>query len=388
MLDSVSVFSHLYSAVISVFLLARLLDHGLHHHGSLFVTFDLAVVGELLHRLHHLQLLVAHGFGAVAAGAGAGARAAGGGRAGAGTARTRLRGGSAWKVLAFLVTVGSWGGVFGATRWRDRAWIFGFWIWGLALSLTTVILLPFPTFVVPLASSAVGGLARSGRSRVDSRLRRRRSGRCVSVQRHAVPDCDVDVARRGRGATEGRVRVAAIAGDQDVAAFGVEVSDGLGLLVLPHAVPDDVAQRVEGLADLRAVRDVLRGHADEDRPLILPPHPFLLDLLGESLNFLVQSFSRNALVSLVLAAVHDVFGGQLFLLQDLFSQKLLAGFDAGDVLDGLGDIWKRCGRKRGILKSDGIKLTRTQLSFHWMACLLLNFILISTQQMGPLEKKV
>ena len=53
--------------VVSMFLLAGLLNHGLHHHGSLLVTLDLAVIGELLHRLHHLHLLVAQGIWAEAA---------------------------------------------------------------------------------------------------------------------------------------------------------------------------------------------------------------------------------------------------------------------------------------------------------------------------------
>lgn len=42
---------------------------------------------------------------------------------------------------------------------------------------------------------------------------------------------------------------------------------------------------------------------------------------------------------LLLATIYHIFRGQLFLLQDLLGQELLAGLDVGDVLDCLGDIW-------------------------------------------------
>ena len=62
----------------------------------------------------------------------------------------------------------------------------------------------------------------------------------------------------GRGGEEAGVGIAAVAGDQNVATFGVKVGNGLGTLVLSHPVPHNVAESVKGFADLGAIRDVLR----------------------------------------------------------------------------------------------------------------------------------
>lgn len=100
-----------------MFLLAGLLNHGLHHHGSLLITFNLATIGELLHRLYHLHLLVAHGFWGITAraGAGAGAGVGTGAGAGAGTTRRWLWSGPTRPIviLVLLGMTGRWGGIFG-----------------------------------------------------------------------------------------------------------------------------------------------------------------------------------------------------------------------------------------------------------------------------------
>lgn len=98
--------------VVSMFLLAGLLNHGLHHQGRLLVTFNLAaIIGELLHRLHHLQLLVAHGFWGIASRARASIGTGTGAGAGAGTAGRRLWSGAV-AIPAFL-GIGL-GGILGA----------------------------------------------------------------------------------------------------------------------------------------------------------------------------------------------------------------------------------------------------------------------------------
>lgn len=157
---------------------------------------------------------------------------------------------------------------------------------------------------------------------------------------HSISDGDEDVAGGWRGGVEAWIRVAAVAGDKDITAFGVEVSNWLGFLVLPHSVSDDVTKGVEGFADLSSVWDILWRHSSEHRSLLFILHSLLLHFnRRDGLRFVIWSLSGSSPISILLATVHHVFWGQLFLLQDLLGQDLLAGLDAGDILDGLGDIW-------------------------------------------------
>lgn len=153
---------------------------------------------------------------------------------------------------------------------------------------------------------------------------------------HAVTDGDKDVSSGGAGGVEMGVGVAAVSRHQHIAPLSVEVSDWLWLLVLPHAVSDDVTERVKGLADLSSVWDVLWGHTRVQQTLLLPIH--LVLLRRHPLLLILHVFSSTD--SFVLATVHHVFGTDLLLLHDLLSQVLLARLDTADVLDGLGDVWQ------------------------------------------------
>lgn len=332
---------------VSMFLLAGLLDHGLHHHGSLLVTFDLAAVGELLHRLHHFDLLIAQGVWGEAARAGAGAGTGAG--AGAGTTGRWLWSGPTWAIVIpvlFLGLIGTWGRVCGArawaSGWRDWAWIFGARLSTLMLTFTAIVFTS-STLIIILSSSIYGqrGTERPG---VWRWLRRWRSGCDASVRligwHHSISDSDIDVAGWWCRCAEAGVRVTAVTGDKDIATFGVKVSDGLRLLILPHSVSDNVTQSVKGFADLSSIWDILWRHSCENRPLLLSLHPFLLHILrGEPLCFIFWSLPMGSPAPLLLATIYHIFRGQLFLLQDLLGQELLAGLDVGDVLDCLGDIW-------------------------------------------------
>lgn len=271
--------------VVSMFLLAGLLDHGLHHHRSLLITFNFAPVGELLHRLHHFQFLVAHGVRSKTARAGVGAGAG----AGAGTTRRRLWSRPTWAIVipVFLRVVCTWGGTFRAWVWARvwRHWVFrmrlrlGFSILiltfaSIVLTSSTLIILLWPSRI--RRSGTEGPWAYYG-------LRRWRRRCDVSIRligrRHSISDCDKDVAAWWRGSVEAGIWVAAVACDKNITTLGVEVSNWLRLLVLPHSVSDDVTQGVEGFADLSSIWDILWRHCRENRSLLFSPSVLLLHFL-------------------------------------------------------------------------------------------------------------